>query len=109
MRKPIKTRPTVEEILSKATLSGDARGERPISSAKPGCREQISAVTIIEAQSGVHTWQVDLGPEVSEAFNDVASLKGPEQPSLEESKLHSVCYTFSRKRLAWPDKVYQSS
>ncbi len=35
----MKTRPTVEEILSTETLSGDAKGERFISSAKPGCRE----------------------------------------------------------------------
>ncbi len=42
----------------------------------------MSAIIIIEVQISVHTWQVDLGPGVSEAFNDVASLKGPKQPSL---------------------------
>ena len=69
----------------------------------------MSGTIIVEVLIGVHTGQVDLGPEVSETFNDVASLKGPEQPSLEKSKLHTVRYTLRRKRLAWPDKVYQSS
>ena len=69
----------------------------------------MSATIIVEVLIGVHTWQVALGLEVSEAFNDVASLKGPEQPSLEKSKLHPVCYTFGRKWLAWSDKAYQSS
>ena len=69
----------------------------------------MSAIIIVEVQVGVHTGQVDLGPEISETFNDVAGLKCPKQPSLEKSKLHPVCYTFSRKRLAWPDEVYQSS
>ena len=59
----------------------------------------MSAIIVFEVQIGLRTCQVDLRTEVSEAFNDVASLKGPKEPSPEQSKLHAVCYTFSKK---WP-------
>ncbi len=51
----------------------------------------MSAMIIVEVQIGVRTWQVDLRTEVSEAFNDIASLKGPKQPSLKKSKLQPMC------------------
>lgn len=69
----MKTRPTVKEILSTETLSGDAIGESSISSAKPGEGSMMSIIITVIVQTGAHTWQVDLGPEISRTHSQFRS------------------------------------
>ena len=69
------TRPTVEEILSTETLSSDAiGGESSISSAKPGEGSIMSIIITVIVQTGAHTWQVDLGPELSRTPSQFRSV-----------------------------------
>lgn len=55
------------------------------------------------------TWEINLWHEVSETFDDVADLEGPEQASLEETKLQTVDHVLGWKRFARPDQVDQNS